>query len=49
MFSKWVKGMRNPAYRGFELEDKEFSIEKWREELNKEARRKRGLKDEESD
>jgi len=49
LFSKWVKGMRNPAYRGFEVEDKDFSIEKWREELNKKARRKRGLKDEESD
>lgn len=49
MFEKWIKGSRNPQYRGFELEDKSFSIEKWREELNKEARAKRGLKQEEGE
>ena len=49
MFEKWARGMKNPAYRGFELEDKEFSIEKWREELNKEARAKRGVKTEEGE
>lgn len=47
MFRKWTKGMKNPAYRGFEVSDKEFSITEWRERLNKEARAKRGVKTEE--
>ena len=48
LFEKWAKGMKNPAYRGFEVEGG-FSVEKWREDLAKEERAKRGVKEEESD
>lgn len=49
LFEKWARGFKDPAYRGFSIEDKEFSIEKWRKQLAEEEKRKRGVETEEGD